>query len=507
MLAALGGALYFLGFLGFGIWPLLAVFLVPLWWSLERAPGAGAAALAGLVFGAVAYAGGYPWLWRLVDVFLGGSVALGAALWTAHGLWFAAGYAAYAVSYRALRRRGGPVLLAGGAPLLLVQWLQPQLFPVHAGSALAAFPLLAQSAELGGPLLLSAWVVAFNAAAFAGLGGAGPRRVRAWLAAAGLAVALVGYGAIRAAAVAEGSAAAPSLRVGLVQAELGLLEKRTRPALSHERHLAQTRTLLEDGAVDLVVWPETAYGRGIRRPLPVAGAPIRAEIAVPLLFGATSVEERGGRRRRTNAAFLVGADGMVRDAYDKIRLIPVAESVPLAGLLPGLASWFPHGQDFAPGDGVAALRLGDWRLVAPICHEVVHADLVRRMVREVEPHLLVTLANDAWFGDSHEPWIHLGLARLRAIEHRRALVRATNSGISAVVDPAGALLARSGLQTRENLRATVPLWEGLTPYARLGDWPGWLALAGCALGLLAKPRAHGAPADAADAGSIAGAPG
>jgi apolipoprotein N-acyltransferase len=103
------------------------------------------------------------------------------------------------------------------------------------------------------------------------------------------------------------------------------------------------------------------------------------------------------------------------------------------------------------------------------------------MVRETRPNLLVTLANDAWFGDSQEPWLHLGLAQLRAVEQRRWLVRATNSGVSAIVDPSGRLVARTGLLTRESLRSTVHLLDGETAYARLGDWPGWLALGVVAL--------------------------
>jgi apolipoprotein N-acyltransferase len=109
------------------------------------------------------------------------------------------------------------------------------------------------------------------------------------------------------------------------------------------------------------------------------------------------------------------------------------------------------------------------------------------MVASADPHLIVTLANDAWFGDSAEPWMHLALARLRAVEHRRWLVRATNSGISAIVDPAGRLTARTGLLTRDNLRGTVHLLAGRTLYGRVGDWPGWAA-AVTLLVALVRPR-------------------
>lgn len=486
--AAGGGVLYFLGYVGWGVWPLIAVFLVPLWRALERIRplGLGASALAGLVFGAVAYAGGYPWLWRLVELFLDGNLLVGAALWLGYGAWFSLGFVAYAILFQLLRRRGWPLAAAAIPPLLAVEWLQPQVFPVYSGAALVLASPLVQIADLGGPLLLSALVGVLNVAAYgvwAWLRGERHPPVVPGAVAATLVLLVLGYGHLRTAAIARESTEAPSLRVGVVQANLGLMEKRTQGVLGHRRHLAQTRELLAEGPLDLIVWPETAYVRGLRRPLPLDGQPIRQDIEVPLLFGGTSVWEKDGRRVSANSALLVTADGAIRDAYDKNLLIPLAEFAPFAGVVPRVAAFFPHVQDFRAADTTPPLRLGALRIATPICYEAVRPDFVRRMVREARPHLIVTLANDAWFGDSQEPWIHLALARLRAVEHRLWLVRATNSGVSAVVDPAGRVVARTGLLTRESLRAVVHPRQARTLYTRLGDWPGVLAVALTVLGL------------------------
>jgi len=145
--AACGGVLYFLGYVGYGVWPCLLVFLAPLWWALERvrARGVGLSLSLGMTFGFAAYAGGFLWLWHLVGPFLDGDRLLGATLWLAYGLWFAVGFAVYAALVRALRRRGAPLALAGIAPLLVVEWLQPQIFPLYAGNALVVAPVWVQT--------------------------------------------------------------------------------------------------------------------------------------------------------------------------------------------------------------------------------------------------------------------------------------------------------------------------------------------------------------------------
>jgi apolipoprotein N-acyltransferase len=486
--AAAGGALFFLGYAGFGIWPLALVAWAVLWQGLEAARGRGArrAALLGFVFGWVAHAGGYPWLLRLVDVFLGRERALGASLWLAHSVWFAASYSVYGALYAAARARGWPVAAAGVPPLVAVEWLFPQLFPVHLGDAFVDRTRFVQVADLGGSLLVSALALLVNAGLFETarwLARARGIPLASWLATAAALAAAAGYGSFRLAALERAEAGAPALRVGIVQANFGVLEKRRDPDEVHRRHLEQTQELLADGPLDLVVWPETVYSRGIAGPFPVAGDLIRRGFETPLLFGAASLRSEGGQRRVYNSALLIQTDGTIREAYDKNLLVPIAERLPLGAL----SRLFPHAQHFGAAADTPPLRFGPLHISTPICYEAAVPGFVRRMAREAKPHLFVMLANDAWFGDSHEPWIHLTVARMRAIEHHRYVVRATNSGVSAFVDPAGRLLARSELLARQNLRGTVRPLEGETLYARLGDWPGWLASAGL-VGLLARGR-------------------
>lgn len=491
-IAAVGGVFHFLGFVGFGVWPLALICLAPLWQALEERRGRIlSSALLGFTFGWIAYVGGYLWLWRIVDVFLGGKVLLGGVLWLADSFWFALRYALYAALYCLVRRRGWPVVLAGVPTLLVTEWLYPVLFPVHFGHALDEQITLIQMSDLGGPLLLSAFAVFLNVAVFETWRwwhGVRPRPVWTWAAGVLVIAAAWTYGIMRIASVDQAVAAAPALRVGIVQGNLGVWEKGNQSGLDHRRYLEQSHELLAGGDLDLLVWPETVYTRGLLRPLPVSGQIIREDLKVPLLFGASSVRTETGRRLKYNSALLIGADGIIRDAYDKNLLIPFTEYVPFAAVAPQIAERFADASHFAGATDTPPLRLGEWRISTPICYEVIRPSFVRRMMREAQPHLIVTLANDAWFGDSQEPWLHLAMAKFRAVEHRRYLVRATNSGVSAVIDPAGREVARTGLLTRENLRATVHLLDETTLYTRAGDWVGWVAAAFVLIGLVRAPR-------------------
>ena len=190
-----------------------------------------------------------------------------------------------------------------------------------------------------------------------------------------------------------------------------------------------------------------------------------------------STEIVDGQRKIYNTVFLTDDHGMVQSTYDKTYLLMFGEYLPFGDAFPILYELSPNSGRFTSGTHVRPMTLGGWRISTPVCYEDVLARFTRKMVREAKPHLLINLTNDAWFGDTQEPGIHLVLSQYRAIEHRRYMVRATNSGISAVVDPLGRVVAQTGVLTRENLRYDVRMLDVDTVYTRFGDWPGWLGLA------------------------------
>jgi len=132
--------------------------------------------------------------------------------------------------------------------------------------------------------------------------------------------------------------------------------------------------------------------------------------------------------------------------------------------------------DFTPGTVAARLPTGVGRVAIVICYEAIFPELVRRVAGK-DAALLVNITNDAWFGTTAAPLQHLAMAAVRAAENRRFMVRAANTGISAIIDPYGRILARTPVMESAVLRGTVQTRADVTPYAACGDLFAW----GCAI--------------------------
>jgi apolipoprotein N-acyltransferase len=159
--------------------------------------------------------------------------------------------------------------------------------------------------------------------------------------------------------------------------------------------------------------------------------------------------------------------------------VPFGEYVPLQPLLTlggrQAAKLVRQVADFTPGEGPRLGEADGYRMGPSICYEAIFPDFVRRFTA-AGADLLVNMTNDGWYGRTSAPYQHLAMARFRAVENGRYLVRAANTGISAVVDTRGRLLARTGLFERTVLVHEVPMVTGTTFYARYGDVFAWACL-------------------------------
>lgn len=343
------------------------------------------------------------------------------------------------------------------------------------GSALQVSPELMQGAALVGAFGLSlvAVLIAALPATLARPGRAG------WIAlvmAAGLGAMLWIGGAVRLAdAPVDVPASGPRLR--LVQGAVNQAIKwdRTRARAHFERYIALSRAPGRDGAVpDVVIWPETAvpavYDGSDDFPKALAQALVPGGT---LITGVIRREGQGDQVRLWNSVIAVNGRGRLLATYDKHHLVPFGEYVPLARFNP-LPKLTAGRRDFSAGPGPATLTLPGLAPFSPlVCYEVIFPGQV--VTPGPRPAFLLNVTNDAWFGISTGPYQHLAAARLRAVEEGLPLVRAANTGISALIDAQGRVRASLGLGRRGVLDVALPA-PVATFFARFGNGPA-LAMA------------------------------
>ncbi|MEW5974657.1 MAG: apolipoprotein N-acyltransferase [Acidobacteriota bacterium] len=229
--------------------------------------------------------------------------------------------------------------------------------------------------------------------------------------------------------------------------------------------------------VSLLVWPETPapfylnHDREFRRRMQSLA---RASDAY-LVFGFVDfrVSKSAGAEPEEpspfNSVAVLSPSGEFVSQYDKIHLVPFGEYIPYPSVFFFVDKISTEAGNFSPGNHLVVSQLdGAERLGTFICYESIIPDLVRKFTA-AGAQLLVNVTNDGWFGDSPAPYQHLSMARLRAIENHRYLIRAANSGISAVIDPEGRILVSTRLNQRTVLEGTVKLYDDLTFYAKHGD--------------------------------------
>jgi apolipoprotein N-acyltransferase len=243
-----------------------------------------------------------------------------------------------------------------------------------------------------------------------------------------------------------------------------------------EKHLALTRAGVAEaaGRPAIVVWPETASAYWLQQDASARQAVAdAARPALATLAGSPREEARGVDH---NSLVVVMPDGSVGGYYDKVHLVPYGEYFP--SYLPirlGERGW-------DPGTALRTLHIGGLPAIGPlICYEAIFPAQV--VVESDRPALLVNITNDSWFGDSAGPRQHLAAARMRTVEEGLPMLRAANTGISAVIDAHGRVVTSLGLDRSGTVVAAVPGALPPTLFSRLGLLaPGMMAILSCALG-------------------------
>jgi apolipoprotein N-acyltransferase len=288
----------------------------------------------------------------------------------------------------------------------------------------------------------------------------------------------------------------PDVRLRIVQAAIDQRQKSSSNLREANvaRHLALSVDTPGFESVTHTIWPETAvpflleYYQDWRLAVSAA-APSGGVLITGALRGRIEAETLTAL---WNSLIAVGPGGAIVGTSDKFHLVPFGEYVPLRRFLPFLNKITSGDTDFSAAPGPKTMRLPGLPPVGTlICYEVIFPGAV--LDRADRPEWLINLTNDGWFGISTGPYQHFAAARLRSVEEGVPLVRAANTGISAVIDPYGRVVDSLGLGRSGVLDASLPRpLPDLTLYARFGDWSFFAlaaAVAALAAGLrLAQPR-------------------
>jgi apolipoprotein N-acyltransferase len=531
LIAFLAGAASTLALPPTNVWPVPFVTFSILVWLVDGAAGTRlggvlAAASAGWWFGFGYFLAGLYWLGHafLVDAktfgwllpFAVTALPAAMAIYTALGLALA----------RAIWTRGATRILALAVALTLAEWLRGHLFsgfPWNTyGYALISPLWLAQGAALIGIWGLTFLAVAIYASP-AALADPRTDTTRPWVAPALSAVviaALAIYGAARLAGTSTSYVEGVHLRI--MQPNLQQDDKfnYARKQQVMDRYLALSDR--KDGpqstglrGVTHLIWPESAFPFFLTRE-PDVLAQISALLpkGTVLITGAIRApDSRGVVNRAYNSIYVIGDDGSILSVYDKVHLVPFGEYLPFQDLLEqlGLEQLTKVRGGFIPGERRQNQPApGAPNFLPLVCYEIIfasdavpHSEQPNWLYRHLghyfdwpfvagngaRPGWLLNLTNDGWFGASAGPYQHFQQARVRAIEEGLPLVRAANTGISAVVDPLGRVVASLPLGVEGILDAPLPRPLAVTLYARLGDAPaGLIVLGGLGWVMLSRRR-------------------
>jgi apolipoprotein N-acyltransferase len=447
-------------------WYLLAIPLLAAFIFLCDGCRPAEAAWRGFWFGFAAFAVGTTWLYTSIHVFGGAPVIVTAVLMLAL-FCLMASYTALAGAFAVTASVVAPVMrwcLIWPALFTLFEWLRGFLF--------TGFPWLTLGyGQIDGPLAAWAPIVGVHGVSFITvmLAGGLLTLIRGESMARIVAVGLLVMLSVSTVAIQKIQWSGPvgdEVRVSMVQGsisqDLKWLPEQLRPTLE----LYSRLTFAQDA--DLIIWPEVAVpalAYQVQEYLDVVAAEARARDQ-QIYLGILTLDSERQQYRNS----LIGL-GRYTDEYHKRHLVPFGEFFPVPDFARRWmrSAGLPNQDTLSGSDEQAPLQFGEVLLAPTICYEDAYG--AEQLGFLPASNILINVSNDAWFGDSIAPHQHLQIARMRALETGRFMLRATNTGITAIISPRGEVVARSPQFETHVLSGVVQPYAGATPYVRFGNWP------------------------------------
>ena len=477
MLALLAGALLILPFRVEALYPIAWLALVPLLIAIHGQKLSHALGL-GWLAGTTAHLIGVYWLVGTMVRFGGINPVISLMLFLFIAAALGTIYLPFVLACRLLpdgfldgSLRGALFIAAAFAA---GEYIFPSVFPWRIGYSQIRIPQLVQIADITGAYGISFITALFSAVLYQLIIAVTLKTKRyPWAAAVVMMILLavyLSYGSMRLETVQKAVAGADQIRIALLQPNVPFDEKFD-PALAdqHNRELFQMSAQAAANHVDLAIWPETGYRS------PILGGSKRLDIPVPipartyLYIGANVFDKVAGGYSAHNSVLAVAPDGAIVGRYDKHHLFPFGEYLPLSDVFPILKKYSGPISNFTAGTGPPVQSFPNGITVGPlICYEDIFPSLSRQAVND-GARVLVNQTNDAWFGDTAAPHQHLLLARFRTIENRLFMIRATNSGVTAIVSPTGEVTRQLQTFTKDSIIADIALPQIKTFYTAYGD--------------------------------------
>ena len=279
------------------------------------------------------------------------------------------------------------------------------------------------------------------------------------------------YGHWRLNDVTKRMTASPKARVAVIQGNIDQAIK-WNPAFqidTVEKYNRLSASIIEQHP-DLIVWPESAtpfFFLYDIKPSELVFEGIH-QTAKDYLIGSPSFVRQNDVAKYFNSAYLISPQSKTMGKYDKTHLVPYGEYVPFKKWLPFLGKIVAQVGDFEAGAIGNTLQWKDQKIGVQICYEIIFPGLSRAMARN-NASLLINITNDAWFGTTSGPYQHFSMAVFRAVENKRSLARAANTGISGFIDPAGRILTATALLEEAAVVRSIPLLKEKTVYTIIGD--------------------------------------
>jgi apolipoprotein N-acyltransferase len=493
LLAAISGVLFALAFPDYGVAWLAFIALAPLLVAIVRAARAREAFLLGWISMAIAWLIMVPWVVRVMSHYGGLPYITGVLIFIAMSLYLGlfGGVFGAVVWWLRLRGRFAPWLLV--APVwAAVEYARTYLltgFPWNLlSAAIVDYTPLIQISRAAGPYLL-ACLILLPSIAIAWLIVTKPRGMTRVIVIGATSIVLFVWWATGyvAAQWRRMDTTAPAEMAALLQPNISQ-EMRWNAAnviALFQRMMAMTNDAADHG-VKVIVWPESTV------PLSYATTDFYRDAIeatsrtrnVDIILGSVA-EDPTRANRMWNAAFLVSG-GRTIGHYDKIRLVPFGEYVPLRKML-FFAEKLVHAVgEFEFGTNDRPLR-GRFAYGPAICYEVVFPRTTATQVKN-GADVLVTITNDAWYDGTSAPRQHLNQARIRAVEADRWMLRAGTTGISAVIDPTGRIVQEIPMGKEGIIYAKFAARTSMTPYVKYGDWFAWCSVIAVMIAMIARKR-------------------